>query len=165
MLGTIASFSPWMMRVGQVMDGRSSMQMLPVQGRGCQIDSYVLFSTMCLTLRSSSKNKLRKPRGSHVWSGCFRLKSLICVMNLEQRDLSTLWSFREVWNAVHPGLPHLREGFRSIHLLHGLPHPRTPVGDVTDRYSSQQRTHYARWLQSEKKQRCLFIVIWLQSPL
>lgn len=29
MLGTIVSFSPWIIRVGQVMAGRSSMQMLP----------------------------------------------------------------------------------------------------------------------------------------
>lgn len=30
-LGTIGSFSPWMMRDGQMIEGRSSMQILPEQ--------------------------------------------------------------------------------------------------------------------------------------
>lgn len=32
-LGTMGSFSPWIMRVGQLISGSSSMQMLPDQSR------------------------------------------------------------------------------------------------------------------------------------
>lgn len=90
-----------------------------------------------------------------------RFNDLVCVTNLEQRDLSTFWSFRKLWNAIHPGHPHLSKGFRSVHLFHGLPHPRAPVGDVADRFSCQQKpmvTYHARRHQAEKIQHHLMII-------
>lgn len=48
---------------------------------------------------------------------------------------STFWPLRIFRHSIHPGFPHFREEFCSVHLLHGLPHPHAPPGDVTDRCS------------------------------
>lgn len=96
----MGSFSPWTMRVGQLIWGRSSMQMLPDQ------------RTLSI---------LALPFSPDIYQNRTNLR------------FRTFWSFCKLCDAIHPGLPGFSKDFCSVHLLHGLPHPRTPLGDVTDR--------------------------------
>jgi len=43
-------------------------------------------------------------------------------------------------DAVHPGAPDVREVLRSVHLLHGLPHPAAPPRDVSDPWEHENVT-------------------------
>lgn len=146
MLGTRGSFSPWTMRVGQLIKGRCSVQMLPVQRLVEAIYEYFNRHNITVPTRINVFDiKCQKPYISHTFHMFYKVVSsqrvlkLIWVNNLSPRDFGTFWSFCKVWNPVHPALPRFSKDFCSIHLFHGLPHPCTPLGDITDCYMSQQK--------------------------
>lgn len=111
------------------------------------------------TLPPSSKYQLplslhqdSKTFPHHLLTVCFWWFSVLdcstCVMSLYV--FSTFWSFCKLCNPINPALPGFSKDLCSIHLLHGLPHPRTPLGDITNRFTqghtikSLERRHQAQ---------------------
>lgn len=70
---------------------------------------------------------------SLIISECIFTFNFTRVLIGKPHVVRTFRSFCKLGDPVPPGLPGFSEGFCSVHLLHGLPHLRAPLGDVPDR--------------------------------